>query len=69
MIRVGDPVASRVPMTPSELKQRTKSARRLDEADQLTRIFVASINTARRGRRPGKNQEPPGKNQEPEEDH
>ena len=41
------------------LVRQNTAARLLDEADQLTRIFVASINTAREGaNRRNENQEP-----------
>jgi len=55
---------------PGEVEQRlteggfakpSTTAHLLDEADQLTRIFVASINTARKGKRRRKNP-----NEEPE---
>jgi hypothetical protein len=45
-------------LTEGGLVRGTAAARLCDEADQLTRIFVASINTARTRKRREKNQEP-----------
>ena len=46
----------------SGLARAGTTARLLDEADQLTRIFVASSNTARKRRRSEKNPDPPIEN-------
>ena len=45
-------------LSDSGLARTAAAAPLLDEADQLTRIFVASINTARKRGDKGKNQEP-----------